>query len=374
MDAVKEIVERLQELYNDETPLGQPQFRPESGYDNLPLEVENFVPLGDPITDNLPQIACIDGGNVELAGAPNFSIQLNRIFFNIFQGSKRILTDIIPHRLEYLSITKAINTDEGIFYNTFILPLDDRFADLLPENKDLEINSQDRNVAPQGFRASISRFASIARRFAEWKMARILCERVLKPKDIVIMDGTLSANNPNEHKYAEETVKSADENGVILTGLAKTCRIYTSSGKPLISAVSTLAEQVPYKTWYIPVAKCTSNFHLANIYVIKLHPIGKTPYRFEINVHQASKMTIGEITSLITVIAQNSCDLSFPGYPYGLIDADFQARVSYSEVPTYRTLLDAEISKHPELAKMVAKDLSAVESHVDLNNLRDFHE
>jgi NurA-like 5'-3' nuclease len=48
---------------------------------------------------------------------------------------------------------------------------------------------------------------------------------------------------------------------------------------------------------------------------------------------------------ILSLLAENSKDVSFPGYPYGLVDADKNARVSYEELDALRMLLFSEISK-----------------------------
>lgn len=379
-DAVVAIVENLKDLYKKSSDPGHPRFRPESGYHNFNLDPANFIPIDcSCASQNDRCLAFVDGGNIEISGGPNFSIQMNRIYFNKFRGTTRILPVELPQLIEYFSITKAViqsddDQKDKLFYETKLIPLDPSFTSLLPSEEDLKIDSNDPLLTPTGYRADISRFASIARRFSEWNLVRLLCEHELHQGDIVVMDGTLSAGNPNEFKYAQNTTESAHENGVILTGLAKTSRIYTNTGRPLISAVVQVAEKNPHKSWYIPVAESISSLHMAKIFVAKLHPNAKTPYRFEINIQQVSKLTQAEVTAILNILAFNATDYTFPGYPYGLIDADQRARISYAEVTPYRTTLDAEISKNATLRKSIMWDINAIESHKDLNELISFHE
>ncbi|MCE5213858.1 MAG: hypothetical protein LLF83_03960, partial [Methanobacterium sp.] len=65
--------------------MGNPFFSREN-YDTFPFHKENF----HQITNNTSsrKICSIDGGNQELYPAPEYSIQLNRIYFNILKNKK----------------------------------------------------------------------------------------------------------------------------------------------------------------------------------------------------------------------------------------------------------------------------------------------
>jgi hypothetical protein len=85
-----EISKRIAEFLDSrvaEDELGQPYFG-NPDYETLPFSTANFVP----IKDVKPSIrtAFVDGGNQEIIGAPNFSVQMNRVYFNIFKGRERI--------------------------------------------------------------------------------------------------------------------------------------------------------------------------------------------------------------------------------------------------------------------------------------------
>jgi hypothetical protein len=65
----------------------------------------------------------IDGGNQEVLGAPNFSIQLNRVYFNTFNFSTRVQGVRIPSPIEFFSVTYSVFRDGEICYDTSIFPL-----------------------------------------------------------------------------------------------------------------------------------------------------------------------------------------------------------------------------------------------------------
>jgi hypothetical protein len=79
-----------------------------------------------------------------------------------------------------------------------------------------------------------------------------------------------------------------------------------------------------------------------------------------------SEEDFGIITS---ALASNSKDISFPGYPYGLIDADSFARVSGDEVDKYQVPLVSEISKLGKWKK-VSRHICSGDAHSVLDVLK----
>lgn len=89
---IRKLVDGLDHVVNEYDP-GYPHFQ-KGLYTVYPSAKENFHPIEE--NQNSRRIAFVDGGNQELIAAPNFSVQLNRIYFNIFEGTKRIHQDDLP--------------------------------------------------------------------------------------------------------------------------------------------------------------------------------------------------------------------------------------------------------------------------------------
>src|SRR5947208_1964886 len=100
-ETIRKLVDGLDHVVNEYDP-GYPHFQ-KGLYTVYPFAKENFHPIEENL--NSRRIAFVDGGNQELIAAPNFSVQLNRIYFNIFEGTKRIDQDDLPQMLEFLSAT-----------------------------------------------------------------------------------------------------------------------------------------------------------------------------------------------------------------------------------------------------------------------------
>jgi len=362
VEAVKRLIEHLDSKIVDDNP-GQAFFSDEQ-YTSFPLSPENFRDISTKTSNHA--LIFVDGGNQEILGAPNFSIQLNRVYFNVFKSNKRVKEIGIPCRVEFFSATYSIFRDNEIFYDTSIFPVRPEYSDFVPSESDLSFRSTDRTVTVGTLRADIERVASIARRFAEWELA---CHVVpnLERGDVIVMDGTLQTNFTNESKYLRKLAKTAYDRGVILTGLSKTSALFTDTGLSLIGAVRKIAEDNNLSgRWFIPVAIAATNDHNAMIMIAKLHPMAERIFRYEISGDQYNNLGEEEVVRLFADLTANACDISFAGYPYGLIDADRFARVTNNEIEHYQAVLLSEMSKLGKWRKF-ARHMKAVDAHQLLN-------
>ncbi len=352
-----------------ERELGDP-FLGSHNYRPYPLNANYFTPIRRVETDR--RLAFIDGGNQELIGAPNFSVQLNRAYFNIFTRTKMTQPKSLPNKIEFLSITHADFRKDQVYYHTSTFPVDEGCAEFVPDSSDLSFNSTDRNIMVGNARADIGRVGSIARRFAEWQYARHIVETELHERDILIMDGTLHTAFENESNYARAVYAAAKQKGVVCTGLSKTSRIFTTTGLSLLGAVRKLAldNEIGPVWYYYPVADSLSPRHQAAIFLVKLNDQSKRVFRYEIHAEQVKSLSSDDLNEILSELSLNATDLSFPGYPYGLIDADDNARVRFGELETYRVLLLSEISKLGSAAKFV-RHMESTDAHGVLNGLRE---
>lgn len=366
-EVVKKVVKNLDGMIG-ESELGDP-FLSSHNYRTHPFNVEYFKPICPMKSDR--KLAFVDGGNSELLRAPNFSIQLNRIYFNMFEGRNRIQNLKIPQAIEFFSETYAVFKNDEIFFDTLIFPVEDGFRALLPSESDLSFCSTDRRLMIGGSRADISRVASIARRFAEWTFSRHVIENELQKGDILVMDGTLRTAFVNEANYAKEAYEIAKDKGVIYSGLSKTSKLFTTTGLSLLGAVRKLAQvsKVGPLWYYHPIADSLSPEHEAAFFIVRLHEQAQRVFRYEIYGEQAKSLTPEEINEVLCQLSINSCDASFPGYPYGLIDADANARVRHDELETYRVMLLSEVSKLGSWSKF-SMHMQSEDAHSILNMLR----
>jgi hypothetical protein len=360
---VKKLNEQVKESRLGMPFFGNPQYNPHS------LKPESFSPIEQ--VESKRRVAFLDGGNQEIVGAPNFSVQMNRIYFCIFDGNKRVMPERIPTKIEYISATYSVIRKQQVHYDTFILPVHDSYEPYIPKETDLSFNSMDRSVMQGNMRAGISRVASIARRFGEWEFSRHVIENELKEGDVFVVDGTLQAAFTNESEYVNRLFESAKKSGVIATGLSKTCTLFTDSGLSLVGAIRLMAEKskISSPAWfYHPIVDIFNPTHRAALYIVKLNSNADRIYRYEVFITQDNAMSDKDKQEVFSKLSENSGDVSFPGYPYGLIVADLHGRVRYNEMEGYRMMFLSEISKSGSWEKF-KRYIRATDAHDVLDML-----
>ena len=269
LNAAKKLIESLGLNINDDK-LGNPYMRG-LGVIASTLCIEGFKPIKQ--ANSPRKVAFIDGGNQEIIGAPNFSIQLNRICSSLWQGTERISENFVPRRIEFFSATFSCIKNEEIFYDTALFPLSET-EKTLPNEADLSFSSRDRSLMRGNRRADIVNVMGIGRRFAELVLATEVTENQLTQGDIVVLDGTLQTAFPNENKYLQQLRTSAKSKGVILAGLSKTSSLFTDTGYSLLGALDKLSpKEYKESEWYYPVVDLALKDHYVMLLGVKLNSI-----------------------------------------------------------------------------------------------------
>jgi len=239
------------------------------------------------------KISFVDGGNAELLGAANFSLQFIRIYSCTYENNKRISSE----KKEFYSLITAKNQDGKIFYEV--------------ENFDTDLNfNQVDSLDPKltnNHRLEPAKVGEMVRKLAELKHMTELSS------DIIVRDGDLEAQTQEEADYLEQI-----KNRTVI-GLSKTVGLLTDSGN---SAVTVLNAISPEGNWHYPCADW--------IGFAKFHPASKHVFRID---------SFGDVNQALGLLEQNSIDPVFLGYPYGLIEADKFARVSTHEAKQLKLML-----------------------------------
>lgn len=278
-------------------------------YEPIEINKDNFHEIKS--IDSNKKIAFIDGGNSEILKSSNFSLQLIRVFYTIFQNNKRIDNN----KYEFYLLIKSTTKDDRIFFKTSII------GDKIIDN--LEFDSLDKSIVQGTNRAQISYLGNVARRFAELNIAIQLMER-LSSNDSIVLDGSLESKYTNEEGIIQGLVNRAKEKNILLGALSKTCELFTDSGNSMISVLKDLG---PDGAWYYhPLAKISDNNF--DISFVKLHKNSNYIFRLD---------TLFPQENIISLLAANSTDPVFLGYPYGLIVADRMARITNKEVELLKT-------------------------------------
>ena len=316
-------------------------------------------------SQSIKKIGFIDGGDGPLEDSPNFLITINRVYYSLFEGKKRIKPKNNP-RVQFFSyVTSNITTVKGkksVSYETKLFAHSENDKMYLPAESDLTSSTESTSVL-QG-----ARLNSLGRRFAEWQLALYVVENELEKGDILVMDGSLQTNFKNEIRYANRLYEAALEKGVIVCGLAKTSRLITESGDPLLARIEEIAEDVNFGKWYVKVAEEVSADDRGFMMAVKFHEKSKFVFRFEILREQFTEMTPEELNSVLASLAENSQDVAMIGYPYGAIDADRFAQVRMDELNMYRGFVLAEMFRRPEWKKF-QKYSASLTAHDRLNEV-----
>ncbi|NQV08469.1 DNA double-strand break repair nuclease NurA [Candidatus Woesearchaeota archaeon] len=293
--------------------------------DDTSLVKDNFKEIKDEKTSK--KIVFIDGGNTEILASPDLSVHLIRTFFCVYQKNKRIKSE----RKEFFVLVKSVKKGKDIFYKT----------ETFPKNKSFEFsfNSLDSELKTGNERVEISRIGGVIRRFAELEAAKQFKD------SIVVLDGSLKPTYPGEKDFLKKL-----GNNVI--GLSKTTRLFTKKG---IGFANMLNKQGPKHSWIYKSEESEKNLD-ADIYFVKLNKNSKHVFRID------SKNLDSEVLALLK---ENSRDLSFPGYPYGLVEADRFARVSNNEKEMLNTIFSSKLSSFIEINKF----LSSLNAHDTLDRL-----
>ena len=294
------------------------------------------------------RIAFVDGGDGTLRESPNFLITINRVYFSMFQGDKRVRPKS-KSRVQFFSCITSDILEEGgrkkIRYDTRIFTHNDEDRHYMPSEADLASKTDSVVLLQDGV-------GSIGRKFSEWKMALHVVEHELESGDMIVMDGSLQTSHKNEVKYATRLYDAAMKKGVIVCGLAKTSRLITESGDPLLARIAEIAEDVPFGRWYVRVAEEVSSDDRGFMLATKLHKKSAHVFRFEILREQFERMDSVTLNSILASLAANSHDMAMIGYPYGAIDADRFAQVRTDELSMYRGIISSEMLRKPEWRKM----------------------
>ena len=317
-------------------------------YRAIQLDKGNFHPIKE--TNNANKLAFVDGGSAEILKSANFSLSMIRTFYCIYQGNKRIKSG----KKEFYAFTNAIEKDNELYYNTEIISNNAA----IPDKNDLLISSFDDTIRQGIARASISNVSNVIRRFSELTLAADLIDN-LEKDDIIILDGSLQCTFTNERKYMDSLFEKAIRKGVIVTGLSKTTSLMTDKGNSINNALAKY--NIEGKWLYNPIAEIKSNAHKADISFVKLHEKSKHIFRHEICKEQKEKLR-GAISSL----SGNSKDSVFVGYPYGLIDADKNARVSNNEKGMLKAFFSVKFGKDWE---RINESLTTNDAHEILDRI-----
>jgi hypothetical protein len=345
---MQDIIDKIIEKIKDDK-IDFPEFL-NSSYKAFQISNENFHEIKK--IKPTKKIIFLDGGNLELIKAPNISLFFNRVYYCIYQNNKRIKND----KYEFYTLITAENKNNKLFFNVEF----EWTKDSSSINSDLSpfvFDVNDKTLSYGNRTADISDIGNAVRKLIELEIANQI---IKENKDsIIVLDRNLEAAITYEKKYLENLYQTAKDNNVFVCALPKTSSLLTRNG----NSISALLNQAGpgFEWYYYPVAELNTNEHKADLYFVKLNK--KSNYVFRLDVYKEKKYEIDEILSLL---AENSKDPVFFGYPYGLIEADRFARVSNKESEFLRMQIMVKLGKNAEKLK---KYLASQDAHSILDSV-----
>ncbi len=285
----------------------------------IPFSNSNFVQFSN---DTKGKIAFIDGGNAEILKSPNFSLQVCRVAYVVFENGKRI----DQQRHEFFVL---VNVVDGKFV-----------ASTFGEDLKFSFDLNDKHFKTGLSQGTPSSVVSAIRRFSELKLASKI------NADVIVLDGSLQQTYPFEDQFLKELRNKE------VVGFCKTSSLLTKSGNSVVA----LMNLHPGKFAYYPVAFLLDDSYKASICFARLHE--KSKYVFKLDfMKEVNHKVLG-------LLSENSMDPVFLGYPYGLVLADKLARVTNEEADYYRTKFVSKI-KNDDLLRY----LNALNAHDVLDNI-----
>jgi len=325
-----------------------------------------------PLCEDQRKLGFIDGGTASILSAADFNISLNRIAGVMFEDNKIKQLKKTPEVIEFYTATIYEPLNDGkIAYCIQLFPRETKFTQYLPNDEIIIPIDEVRELMGFRFMPNIEMFGGVAMRFAEWSYGTKFIENELDKGDIYIRDGSLQTGYKGEILLVRDLYSKAQEKDVYITGLSKSCRLITKNGDSLISLIDLIASnKYPKQKWYYhPIYKITKADNLADVYFVKLHQHARSPFRFDIYLEQSEKLNQQEKEIIIANIVSNSNDLSFPGYPYGLIKVDQLSRVGVREIEPQKIQLISEFESDI-YEKFILPRIRSIDAHDLLNSIR----
>jgi len=315
---LKDLYEVIDELSDPPDEWGKPYFSQEQYYEPIELSKENFNPLESESSGK--KVCCVDGGNNKIFESPSDSVHLIRVYFNLFQGERRIknvepTTALLISRFEGEKVRSELRTITGS------IPF--ARTDFFLTKEELEE------------KGPVSA-AHTVRKYLEWETLQYAVEEYLEEGDILVKDGVLQTTVESEREYAEDAYGTVEENHIALVGIAKTSSLMTTQNYPLISSVQAMARDSDKNMWYYhPIARNDHPDHKGEMYIVKFHP--SSGYAFRTEFYR--KLDV-DVEKVLGELAFQSKDPIFLGYPYGLVDADKRARVTDEEIDYLKNMCE----------------------------------
>lgn len=287
-------------------------------YIPLSFREEYFQPLIPSSQEKITYF--VDGGNAEILQTPDYCLQFLRFACVGFQNRKRVF----QKKREGYVLAASLQQNHGI-----IITLKGYGALASVSFPPFAID--DPRLGDLSLRTKLNRAIEVFRALHEIQFAHDLTSSIPSSDAVLVFDRALLPEHVDEQTAFEMLYASAEQKNVVVCGLNKTTSLLCNTGESVVSHLASFGKK---KSWlYYPVFSSYDLKHNAVLSFVRLHPRSQHIFRFEICASFADKLI--DVASLL---ASQSTDGAFLGYPYGLLVADQLARVSHREKEALQTL------------------------------------
>ena len=260
-------------------------------------DAARFFPI---VPTTSSRVAFVDGGLAELVAAPHFSVFLIRAYAGVWDAG-RCVSRV---QKEGYAIIHVVRKENNFFFATELLGFNIPIPEIALDNPLLRVGER---VTPQAV-------ASVVRHCVEWSLIDT-CQNV----HCVVRDGALD-------ECPEDFFREKKHSKLLHVGVCKTTTALTDTG---VSVPLFLSRQKEGAWVYVPEEQ-----GIVKIGFVHLHAKADRAYRIDV--------TNGSLEDAAALLASQSNDASFLGYPYGLVDADCMAAVREGEKKMLRQLFFAK--------------------------------
>ncbi|MBI5001797.1 hypothetical protein HZC31_00260 [Candidatus Woesearchaeota archaeon] len=265
----------------------------------------------------------VDGGNAEILQTPDYCLQFLRFACVGFQNGKRVF----QKKREGYVLAASLHQE-----NEIVVTLKG-YGDLADVSFP-SFSLDDPLLGDLSLRTKLNRAIEVFRALHEIQFASELSSSIFSSDSLLVFDRALLPENSHEQRAFASLYEAASEKSIIVSGLNKTTALLCNTGE---SVVSHLASFDKRGSWlYSPVFSTHDLKHNAVLSFVRLHARSQHIFRLEVCASFADKLF--DVASLL---ASQSIDGVFLGYPYGLLVADQLARVSNREKEALQTLFFA---------------------------------
>lgn len=300
MDALKSIVPFLSERLSNEGSVVHV-----SDHVRVPLKMDAFRGL----SEGACPCVFVDGGNGEILRAPNASVQFVRLYAGKYDGLERVERVV----RECFVVVTARKKELDLVFDAQLFSMEG------PVGEPVVVDSLDPDLKPGSHRVTPTMVGSFMRMREEVRFAKELI-KALKPGSLLVRDGDLLLTGPGMEQELHRLKLASEKLGVRVLGLSKTSSLCTDQGA---SAVAAIAARAPEGVWYY--------FADGQVGFTRLHADSRYVFRFDCFAHDREYLP-----RMLGALVLHAVDPVFLGYPYGLVDADVNARVSQEELAQLR--------------------------------------